>query len=88
MKQVGDLHASCGAEQDWQPPNAGILRDGLDANQEAACLTPVLALETTAHSSRVRQRQRWSWRKMFPETPTALSEPTLWAGASLSAGHF
>lgn len=54
----GGLNASCGAEQDRQPPNAGIPRDGPDAHQEAACLTPVLGLETTAHS-RVRQRHRW-----------------------------
>lgn len=88
MKQEGGLNASCGAEQDWRPPDAGIQRDSLDADQETACLIPVPGWETPAHSSRVRQRQKWSWLKMFPETPTALSETTLWARASLSTGNF
>lgn len=97
-EEVGGLAASCGfrrfvsflvlePEEVIRRPTRGWTRLG------AACLTAALGLETTAVSSREQEwltevgvssgRQRWSCPRWLLETLTALSQTTLWVGASL-----
>lgn len=98
-KEVGGLAASCGFRRFVSflvlEPEEVIWRQTRRwTRRGAACLTPALGLETTALSSREQEwltevgvssgRQRWSCLRWLLETLTALSQTTLWVGASLS----